>query len=191
MAAPNSLVMWEEQFGDFVNGAQVMIDQFIATSEAKWHRLSGLVMLLPHGFEGQGPEHSSARPERFLQMCSHNNWRIMNCTTPVNLFHALRGQIMHSFRKPLIIFTPKSLLRHKNATSPLIDFDEGSSLQKVIEDTPENMKRARRFVFCTGKVYYDLLEKIKQLDIQDVALIRIEQLYPFPYLEPRQLHGKI
>lgn len=190
LAAPNSLVMWEAQFGDFVNGAQVMIDQFIATSEAKWHRLSGLVMLLPHGFEGQGPEHSSARPERFLQMCSHNNWRIMNCTTPANLFHALRGQIMHSFRKPLVIFTPKSLLRHKGATSPLIDFDEGSSLQKVIEDTPTMMKKARRFVFCTGKVYYDLLEKRKELDIQDVAIIRIEQLYPFPYLEIETLSRK-
>lgn len=190
LAAPNSLVMWEAQFGDFVNGAQVMIDQFIATSEAKWHRLSGLVMLLPHGFEGQGPEHSSARPERFLQMCSHNNWRIMNCTTPANLFHALRGQIVHSFRKPLVIFTPKSLLRHKGATSPLIDFDEGSSFQKVIEDTPENMKRARRFVFCTGKVYYDLLEKRKALDIQDVALIRIEQLYPFPYREIETISRK-
>ncbi len=190
LAAPNSLVMWEAQFGDFVNGAQVMIDQFIATSEAKWHRLSGLVMLLPHGFEGQGPEHSSARPERFLQMCSHNNWRIMNCTTPANLFHALRGQIIHSFRKPLVIFTPKSLLRHKGATSPLIDFDEGSGLQKVIEDTPENIRRARRFVFCAGKVYYDLLEKRKELDIQDVALIRIEQLYPFPYLEIETLSRK-
>lgn len=190
LAAPNSLVMWEAQFGDFVNGAQVMIDQFIATSEAKWHRLSGLVMLLPHGFEGQGPEHSSARPERFLQMCSHNNWRIMNCTTPANLFHALRGQIVHSFRKPLVIFTPKSLLRHKGATSPLIDFDEGSSFQKIIEDTPENMKRARRFVFCTGKVYYDLLEKRKALDIQDVALIRIEQLYPFPYREIETISRK-
>ncbi|MES2607781.1 MAG: 2-oxoglutarate dehydrogenase E1 component [Pseudomonadota bacterium] len=183
LAAPNSLVMWEAQFGDFANGAQVMVDQFIATSEAKWHRLSGLVMLLPHGFEGQGPEHSSARPERYLQMCAHNNWRVMNCTTPANLFHALRGQIVHSFRKPLVIMTPKSLLRHKNATSALDEFDEGTYLQKVIEDTPENMKRARRFVFCTGKVYYDLLEKRKELDIQDVALIRIEQLYPFPYLE--------
>ncbi len=190
LAAPNSLVVWEAQFGDFVNGAQVMIDQFISTSEAKWHRLSGLVMLLPHGLEGQGPEHSSARPERFLQMCSHNNWRIMNCTTPANLFHALRGQIMHSFRKPLVIFTPQSLLRHKGATSPLIDFDEGSCLQKVIEDTPENIKKARRFVFCTGKVYYDLLEKRKELDIQDVALIRIEQLYPFPYLEIETLSRK-
>ena len=196
LSSPNSLVMWEAQFGDFANGAQVMIDQFIATSEAKWHRLSGLVMLLPHGFEGQGPEHSSARPERYLQMCAHNNWRVMNCTTPANLFHALRGQIAHSFRKPLIIMTPKSLLRHKGATSPLIDFDEGTCLQKVIEDTSNNMKRARRFVFCTGKVYYDLLEKRQQLDIQDVALIRIEQLYPFPYAEietvsRKNLHAEI
>ncbi|MES2253067.1 MAG: 2-oxoglutarate dehydrogenase E1 component [Pseudomonadota bacterium] len=190
LAAPNSLVMWEAQFGDFANGAQVMIDQFIATSEAKWHRLSGLVMLLPHGFEGQGPEHSSARPERYLQMCAHNNWRVMNCTTPANLFHALRGQIVHSFRQPLVIMTPKSLLRHKSAVSPLIDFDEGSYLQKVIEDTAGMMKEARRFVFCTGKVYYDLLEKRKALDIQDVALIRIEQLYPFPYTEIETISRK-
>lgn len=183
MADPNSLVMWEAQFGDFANGAQVMIDQFIATSEAKWHRLSGLVMLLPHGFEGQGPEHSSARPERFLQMCAHDNWRIMNCTTPANLFHALRGQIINPFRKPLVVMTPKSLLRHKGATSALSDFASNTRLQKIIEDTPEIMKNARRFVFCTGKVYFDLLEKRTALGLTDVALIRIEQLYPFPYAE--------
>jgi 2-oxoglutarate dehydrogenase E1 component len=183
LAAPDALVMWEAQFGDFANGAQVMIDQFISNAEAKWHRLSGLVMLLPHGFEGQGPEHSSARPERFLQMCSNNNWRVMNCTTPANLFHALRGQVLHLFRKPLIIMTPKSLLRHKNAISSLSDFDEGTRLEKVIEDTPEIMQKARRYVFCTGKVYYDLLEKRQSLNIDDIALIRIEQLYPFPYKE--------
>ena len=182
-ADPNSLVIWEAQFGDFANGAQVMIDQFISSSEAKWHRLSGLVMLLPHGYEGQGPEHSSARPERYLQMCAHNNWRVMNCTTPANLFHALRGQICNPFRKPLILMTPKSLLRHKEAVSPLADFAEGTSLKKVIEDTPEMMKKVRRFVFCTGKVYFDLLEKRNELGIQNVALIRVEQLYPFPYDE--------
>jgi len=190
LADPNSLVLWEAQFGDFANGAQVMIDQFIATSEAKWHRLSGLVLLLPHGSEGQGPEHSSARPERYLQMCAHNNWRVMNCTTPANLYHALRGQIVHSFRQPLVIMTPKSLLRHKGATSPLIDFDEGSYLQKVIEDAPEIMRAARRFVFCTGKVYYDLLDKRSALAIHDVALIRIEQLYPFPYTEIETISRK-
>lgn len=193
---PNNLVIWEAQFGDFANGAQVMIDQFIATSEVKWHRLSGLVMLLPHGFEGQGPEHSSARPERFLQMCAHNNWRIMNCTTPANLFHALRGQIYNPYRKPLVVMSPKSLLRHKGAASPLKDFDEGTSLKKIIEDTPEIMRNARRFVFCTGKVYFDLLEKRTELGLVDVALIRIEQLYPFPYAEiqeasKKNLHAEI
>ncbi len=182
-ADPNSLVIWEAQFGDFANGAQVMIDQFISSSEAKWHRLSGLVMLLPHGYEGQGAEHSSARLERYLQMCAHNNWRVMNCTTPANLFHALRGQICNPFRKPLILMTPKSLLRHKEAVSPLADFSEGTSLKKVIEDTPEMMKKVRRFVFCTGKVYFDLLEKRNELGLQNVALIRVEQLYPFPYDE--------
>ncbi len=170
LASPDNLVMWEAQFGDFANGAQVMIDQFVASSEAKWQRLSGLVLLLPHGYEGQGPEHSSARPERFLQMSSNNNWCIMNCSTPANLFHALRGQVINAHRMPLVIFTPKSLLRHKAATSKLVDFDEGSFLQKVIEDTFDTMKSARRYVFCTGKVYYDLFEKRESLNIKVLIL---------------------
>lgn len=183
LAEPNALVLWEGQFGDFVNGAQVMIDQFICSSESKWLRMSGLVMLLPHGYEGQGPEHSSARPERFLQLSAEDNWQVVNLTTPANYFHALRRQVRRPFRKPLVVMTPKSLLRHKLATSAPADMGPGTTFHRVL---PEAGKLAaegkvRRVVLCTGKVYYDLLEEREKRGIDDVALLRVEQLYPFPF----------
>jgi 2-oxoglutarate dehydrogenase E1 component len=182
LAEPNALVMWEAQFGDFANGAQMMIDQFICSGESKWLRLSGLTMLLPHGYEGQGPEHSSARPERYLQLCAEDNMQVCNLTTPANYFHALRRQQCRNFRKPLVIFTPKSLLRHKLCQSTLADFTTGSAFKRVIGETDELVanKDVRRVVLCTGKVYYDLLQARRDKEIKDVAIIRVEQLYPWP-----------
>ncbi len=182
LADPRSLVLWEGQFGDFANGAQVIIDQFIASGESKWLRMSGLVMLLPHGFEGQGPEHSSARIERYLQLCAERNMSVCNLTTPANCFHALRRQLHRNFRKPLIVFTPKSLLRHKLAVSGLSDFAEGSRFRFVIPeiDTIAPPDEVRRVVLCSGKVYYDLLAERRAHAINDVAILRLEQLYPFP-----------
>ena len=182
LADPNTLVLWEAQFGDFANGAQVIIDQFIASGETKWLRMSGLVMLLPHGYEGQGPEHSSARLERYLQLCAERNMRICNFTTPANYFHALRRQVRANYRKPLIVMTPKSLLRHKLAVSSLSEFGPGSAFRFVIPEidaiAPE--EKVRRVVICTGKVYYDLLAERRDKQIDDVAIIRLEQIYPFP-----------
>lgn len=182
LADPNTLVLWEGQFGDFANGAQVIIDQFIASAETKWLRMSGLVMLLPHGYEGQGPEHSSARLERYLQLCAERNMRVANITTPANYFHALRRQLRANYRKPLILMTPKSLLRHKLATSALSEFGPGSRFQVVIPETDELVapEKVRRVVICTGKVYYDLLQERRDKGVKDVAIIRMEQLYPFP-----------
>ena len=184
LADPKTLTLWEAQFGDFANGAQVMIDQFISSGESKWLRMSGLVLLLPHGYEGQGPEHSSARFERFLQLSADDNWQVCNCTTPANYFHVLRRQMHRDFRKPLVMMTPKSLLRHKMAVSSLDDFAQGSSFHRVLWDTdrddlvkPEKMKRV---VLCTGKVYYDLLQERRDRGIKDVTILRLEQLYPFP-----------
>lgn len=177
-AEPNALVMWEAQFGDFSNGAQVIIDQFLVAGEAKWLRMSGLVMLLPHGYEGQGPEHSSARLERYLQLCGEDNMQVVNCTTPANYFHALRRQIHRNYRKPLIVMTPKSLLRHKLVVSPLKDFEKDTYFQEVI---PESVTEASRVILCSGKVYYDLLEKREAQKIKDIAIIRLEQIYPFPF----------
>jgi 2-oxoglutarate dehydrogenase E1 component len=191
LAEPNSLVMWEAQFGDFANGAQIMFDQFISSGERKWLRMSGLVMLLPHGYEGQGPEHSSARLERFLQMCAEDNWIVANCTTPANYFHILRRQIHRSFRKPLVLMTPKSLLRHKLAISDAADFTTGSSFHRVLWDDAEKGHsdtklaaddKIRRVVISSGKVYYDLLEERDARGIDDVYLLRLEQFYPFPAL---------
>jgi 2-oxoglutarate dehydrogenase E1 component len=182
LAEPNALVLWEAQFGDFANGAQVIIDQFISSGEAKWLRMSGLVMLLPHGYEGQGPEHSSARLERYLQQSAEDNWQVVNCTTPANYFHALRRQVGRDFRKPLIVMTPKSLLRHKAAVSSLKDFGPGSSFHRVLPEA-EALKpndQIRRVVLCSGKVYYDLLADRTARKIDDVAILRLEQLYPFP-----------
>ena len=191
LAEPNTLTMWEAQFGDFVNGAQIMIDQFVSSGERKWLRMSGLVMLLPHGYEGQGPEHSSARLERFLQNSAEDNWIVANCTTPANYFHILRRQIHRTFRKPLILMTPKSLLRHKKAVSDLDMFAEGSSFHRVLwadaemAGGPSELKlqpddKIRKVVLCSGKVYYDLLEKRDEEGRDDVYILRLEQFYPFP-----------
>ena len=200
LAEPDALTCWEAQFGDFANGAQVVFDQFISSGERKWLRMTGLVCLLPHGYEGQGPEHSSARLERFLQLCAEDNMQVANCSTPANYFHILRRQIHRGFRKPLVIMTPKSLLRHKRCISPLAEFAEGSSFHRVLWDDADMTVREgrsdvatgraeipltsddkiRRVVLCSGKVYYDLLEAREERKIDDVYLLRVEQFYPFP-----------
>ncbi len=182
LADPKALVLWEAQFGDFANGAQVIIDQFICSGESKWLRMSGLVMLLPHGYEGQGPEHSSARLERYLQNSADDNWQIANLTTPANYFHALRRQMHRNFRKPLILMTPKSLLRHKSCVSRLTDFGPGSSFHRMLRDEATLVpdKDIRRIVLCSGKVYYDLHEERENRKIKDVYIARVEQLFPFP-----------
>ena len=182
LAEPRALVLWEAQFGDFVNGAQIIIDQFIASGESKWLRMSGLVMLLPHGYEGQGPEHSSGRMERFLQLCAEDNIQVVNCTTPANYFHVLRRQLKRDFRKPLIIMTPKSLLRHKACVSKLSDFGPGSSFHRVMycDNVPSKPKDAKQVVICSGKVYYDLVDEREKRGIKDVHFLRMEQIYPFP-----------
>ena len=184
LADPKVLVLWEAQFGDFANGAQVIIDQFLASGETKWLRMSGLTLLLPHGYEGQGPEHSSARLERYLQLCAERNMTVCNLTTPANYFHALRRQLKRNFRKPLVIMTPKSLLRHKLAVSPLADMAEGSHFRFVIPETDKLAapERVKRVVVCTGKVYYDLLAERRDKGVDDVAIIRLEQIFPFPEL---------
>jgi 2-oxoglutarate dehydrogenase E1 component len=181
IADPKTLVLWEAQFGDFVNGAQVMIDQFIAAGEAKWLRASGLVMLLPHGYEGQGPEHSSARPERFLQLCAQDNLQVANCTSPANYYHLLRRQMLRDFRKPLVVMTPKSLLRHKLAVSTLADFSGDSHFRRILSDpaAPKD-EDVRRLVLCSGKVAYDLIEARDKAGDRNTSIVRIEQLYPFP-----------
>jgi len=190
LAEPNALVLWEAQFGDFANGAQVVIDQFISSGERKWLRMSGLVLLLPHGYEGQGPEHSSARLERYLQLCAEDNWQVVNCTTPANYFHVLRRQLHRDFRKPLVLMTPKSLLRHKKVVSSLEEFGPESSFHRLLWDdaqwkseepirlVPDD--QIRRVVLCSGKVYYDLYEEREKRGINDLYLLRVEQLYPFP-----------
>jgi 2-oxoglutarate dehydrogenase E1 component len=189
LAEPNALTLWEAQFGDFANGAQIMFDQFISSGESKWLRMSGLVCLLPHGYEGQGPEHSSARLERFLTMCGGDNWIIANCTTPANYFHLLRRQLHRTFRKPLILMTPKSLLRHKMAVSKADEFTTGSSFHRVLWDDAQHGNsdtelvaddKIKKVVMCSGKVYYDLLEERDARGINDVYIMRFEQFYPFP-----------
>lgn len=179
MATPNALVIWEAQFGDFVNGAQVIIDQFISSAESKWQRQNGLVMLLPHGYEGQGPEHSSCRPERFLQLSAEYNMVVANPTTPANLFHLLRRQVTWPFRKPCIVFSPKSLLRHPSVVSPVAEFTTGQ-FHEVIDDQVVTVKEVKRVVLCTGKIFYDLFESQAKRKVKDTALVRIEQLHPFP-----------
>jgi 2-oxoglutarate dehydrogenase E1 component len=181
MADPKSLVLWEAQFGDFANGAQIMIDQFIAAGEAKWLRANGLVLLLPHGYEGQGPEHSSARLERFLQLCAGDNIQVCNISTPSNYFHVLRRQMLRSFRKPLIIMTPKSLLRHKLAVSQRSDFIGDAHFRRIMSDrTPPEDAKVKRVVLCSGKVGYDLMEARDAAELTDTTVVRIEQIYPFP-----------
>ncbi len=183
LADPNTLTIWEGQFGDFANGAQVVVDQFISSGEAKWMRMSGLVMLLPHGYEGQGPEHSSARLERYLQLCAEDNMQVANCTTPANYFHILRRQLKRNFRKPLVLMTPKSLLRHKLAVSKLSEMGPGSSFHRVLWDDkqPAADDKIKRVILCTGKVYYDLFEEREKRELKDTVILRIEQLYPFPH----------
>ncbi len=190
LAEPNALTVWEAQFGDFANGAQVVFDQFISSGERKWLRMSGLVCLLPHGYEGQGPEHSSARLERYLQMCAEDNMQVVNCTTPANYFHVLRRQLKREIRKPLIVMTPKSLLRHKRAVSMMSEIAAGTSFHRLLWDSAESHKgekiklakdeKIRRVVLCTGKVYYDLYEDREKRGVDDVYLLRVEQIYPFP-----------
>jgi 2-oxoglutarate dehydrogenase E1 component len=182
LADPWTLVLWEAQFGDFANGAQAIIDQFLASGESKWLRMSGLTLLLPHGHEGQGPEHSSARLERYLQLCAERNMTVANLTTPANYFHALRRQLKRNFRKPLVLMTPKSLLRHKLCVSPLEEFASNSRFRTVIAETDKLAANAdiKRVVICAGKIYYDLLQERRDRGATDVAIIRLEQIYPFP-----------
>jgi len=182
-ADPKTLVIWEAQFGDFSNGAQTIIDQFITTGERKWLRMSGLTLLLPHGHEGQGPEHTSSRLERFLQMCAEDNIQVANPTSPANYFHILRRQMLRDFRKPLILMTPKSTLRHKNNTSSLDQFVNGSTFHRVLSDpiAKEFKNKIDRIILCSGKIYFELQDRINELDIKNIHIVRIEQLYPFPY----------
>jgi 2-oxoglutarate dehydrogenase E1 component len=186
LASPHTLVIWEAQFGDFVNGAQIIIDQYVVAAKAKWNRLSGLVLYLPHGYEGQGPEHSSARPERFLILAAQNNLYICNFTSPANLFHALRRQMRSSTRRPLVIFTPKSLLRHPEAVCRLDDLNQGT-FQEVLPDPEVLPTKARRLILCTGKIFYDLVATRREHEKYDTAIIRIEQLYPFPEEQLREV----
>jgi 2-oxoglutarate dehydrogenase E1 component len=182
MASPKTLTIWEAQFGDFSNGAQIMLDQYISAAEDKWKLQNGLVMLLPHGYEGQGAEHSSARMERYLQLCAKDNMYVADCTTPANMFHLLRRQVKAKFRKPLIVFTPKSLLRHPLCVSTVDEFANGS-FQMLIDDESVKIDAVKTLVFVTGKFYYDLLEEREKLERNDVALVRIEQLFPLPEKE--------
>jgi 2-oxoglutarate dehydrogenase E1 component len=189
---PNALVMWEAQFGDFANGAQVVVDQFISSGEAKWLRMNGLVLLLPHGYEGQGPEHSSARLERYLQLCAEDNMQVVNCTTPANYFHVLRRQLRRDFRKPLIVMTPKSLLRHKACVSDLADMGPGTTFHRLLDerDTAVHHGKVKRIVICSGKVYYDLAAARDVAAAWDIEILRVEQLYPFPKRALREVLEK-
>ncbi len=189
LAIPKGLTIWEAQFGDFHNVAQAVIDQYISSAEEKWGIMNGLVMMLPHGYEGQGPEHSSARIERFITLCAKNNMQLMNITTPANLFHALRMQVKREFRAPMVIFTPKSLLRHPMAISAKSDFTQGK-FQRIFDDTFNIPEKVTRLVFCSGKIYYDLLRKKNELGVNDIALVRIEQIYPLPVKEIEQIVNK-
>jgi len=183
LAHPHNLIIWEAQFGDFFNGAQTIVDQFISAAESKWNRMSGLTLLLPHGYEGQGPEHSSARLERFLQNCADLNMIVANITAPANFFHLMRRQLAWEFRKPLVVMSPKSLLRHPECVSPLEAFGAGRNFQEVIDDvnvTDKEAKGIKRVLFCTGKIYYDLAQRKKELKRNDVAIVRVEQLHPMP-----------
>jgi 2-oxoglutarate dehydrogenase E1 component len=179
MATPFGLTIWEAQFGDFNNCAQVIFDQYLASAEDKWRRMNGICVFLPHGYEGQGAEHSSARMERFLHLCAQNNMYIVNVTTPGNFFHCIRRQLHSSFRKPLIAFTPKSLLRHPKCVSTIDEFTTGG-FREVFDDANANASKVTEVLLCTGKIYYELLERKEQLNAENIAIIRLEQLYPFP-----------
>jgi len=189
---PNALVMWEAQFGDFANGAQVVVDQFISSGEAKWLRMNALVLLLPHGYEGQGPEHSSARLERYLQLCAEDNMQVVNCTTPANYFHALRRQLRRNFRKPLIVMTPKSLLRHKACVSDLADMGPGTTFHRLLDERDNQVRhgKVKRIVLCSGKVYYDLAAARDAAKAWDIEILRVEQLYPFPTKAVKEILSK-
>jgi len=189
LASPDVLTIWEAQFGDFSNGAQILIDQYLSAAEDKWEIYNGLVMLLPHGYEGQGAEHSSARLERYLQLCGQYNMQVANATTPANFFHLLRRQLKRSFRKPLVVMSPKSLLRHPKCVSSVNDLVEGK-FQEVIDDAFVQASKVKKLVFCSGKIYYELLEERSQRNVDDVALIRLEQLYPFPKKQLEQIVQK-
>jgi len=180
MATPDSLTVWEAQFGDFANGAQIVSDQFISGGQAKWRRSSGIVLLLPHGSEGQGPEHTSARPERFLAECAESNMQVVNCTTPANFFHVLRRQLHRPFRIPLVVMSPKSLLRHSKCVSPLTEFDAGTKFHEVLDDDYADPAQVKRVLLCSGKIYYDLLDRQRRDLRRDVAIVRLEQIYPLP-----------
>jgi 2-oxoglutarate dehydrogenase E1 component len=190
MANPNALVLWEAQFGDFNNGAQIMIDQFIVSAEQKWQRMNGIVMLLPHGYEGQGPEHSSARIERFLQMCAELNIVAVNITTSANFFHALRRQLAWPFRKPLIVFSPKATLRHPGTFSPIHEFTSGAFAEVFDDRYVEDASEVRKVLFCSGKIYFDLYERQQKEQRKDIAIIRVEQLYPLPVNQLHALYDK-
>ncbi len=193
LATPDTLVVWEAQFGDFYNGAQTIVDQYITAAESKWQRMSGLVMLLPHGYEGQGPEHSSSRMERFLQACAEFNITVANVTTPANFFHIIRRQLMRPFRKPLVIMTPKSLLRHPEVVSDMSEFETGSAFQELLDDPtvgPRSGKKVKRLLLCTGKIYYDLMSYKKAENRDDVAIVRVEQLYPLPAKQLNKIFKK-
>jgi 2-oxoglutarate dehydrogenase E1 component len=189
LASPNTLVIWEAQFGDFNNGAQVIIDQYISNAEDKWKLMNGIVLLLPHGYEGQGAEHSSARLERFLQLCAEENMQIVNCTTPANFFHVLRRQMKRDFRKPLLIFTPKSLLRHPRCISSM-EYLVIGGFKEIIDDVSADVKQISRVIFCSGKIYYELLERKEKDKTNHITIIRIEQLYPFPEKQFQQVISK-
>ena len=185
LSNPNTLTIWEAQFGDFSNGAQIMIDQYLSAAEDKWKLQNGLVLMLPHGYEGQGAEHSSARMERYLQLCAKDNMYVANCTTPANLFHILRRQVVTSFRKPLVLFTPKSLLRHPKVISTKKELFDGKFMP-IIDDNL-NFKSVKSLVFCSGKFYYDLIDYREKNEIDDIAIVRIEQLFPLPESEIKKI----
>jgi 2-oxoglutarate dehydrogenase E1 component len=190
LATPNALVLWEAQFGDFSNGGQIIIDQFICSAEQKWNRMNGLVMLLPHGYEGQGPEHSSARIERFLQLCAELNMVITNITTSSNLFHALRRQLTWPFRKPLVNFSPKANLRHSGTYSKVEEFTKGGFREVIDDPYVQDVAQVKKVLFCSGKIYYDLAERQQKENIKDTAIVRVEQLYPLPLKQLEALNRK-
>ena len=190
LATPNALVIWEAQFGDFYNGAQTMVDQFITAGESKWQRMSGLVMLLPHGYEGQGPEHSSARMERFLQSSAEYNITVANITKPANFFHAIRRQLKRDFRKPLIVMSPKSLFRHPECVSDMKDLQTNNRFQEIYDDPIADAKKVKTLLLCSGKVYYDLLAKQRDDKRTDTAIIRLEQLYQYPKAQVEAIFKK-
>ena len=190
MANPNGLVLWEAQFGDFSNGAQIIIDQFLASAETKWQRMNGVVLLLPHGYEGQGPEHSSARLERFLQLCAESNMIVTNITTAANFFHALRRQLAWPFRKPLINFSPKANLRLQSTYSHISQFTQGGFKEVIDDTTIQDPGAVKKVLFCSGKVYYDLADRQQKENIKEVAIIRVEQLHPLPTKQLEELYKK-